>query len=159
MDREHFHKRIKETLELCAYDFYIVHADEDIRCTCVEHATQEGDPACIMCLGTGYKIRIKKVRGASNDFIDNVAGRGVRGAMADATLRTYFVDQRYKIAENDLIIDGEKVHYAYRVNELRGFKGELTHREIKVLPHKTNAKLILKNFKIIMEHHKKGGKQ
>lgn len=158
MNKEYFHKRIKETLDSCAYDFYVVHADLDKKCTCVTHATQEGDPACIMCLGTGRKIRIKKVRGASNDDIDNVGGRGVKGIIGESTIRTYFVDAKYIITEDDLIIDQDKVHYAFRMKEMRGFNGELTHREIRVLPYKNDAKIIIKNFNKIMEHHRRGGR-
>ena len=158
MNQEYFHQKIKETLDLCAYEFYVVHPINDIQCTCVTQATQEANPSCKMCLGTGHKIRIKKIKGASNDYIDNVAGRGVRGAMAESTNRTYFVDAKYPISDNDLIIDGKGVYYVFRINEMRGFQGKLSHREAKVLPKKNDSKTVYKNFEGIMKKYK-GGKK
>lgn len=155
MNPEYFHKRIKETLDLCAYEFYTVHPIRDIKCTCVTHATQEGDPSCVMCLGTGHKIKIRKIKGASNDSIENIAGKGIKGSMSESTIRTYFVDDKFPIAEDDLIIDDNKVFYIFRINHMRAFGGIKTHKEANVLPKKNDEKIILKNFNKIMDRYRK----
>lgn len=155
MNNEYWHSRIEDVIEKCSYEFYVVHPIESVNCTCVNQATKQPNPSCINCLGTGHKIRIKKILGASNDIEQTVAGRGVRGSAAESVGRTYFIKNIYPINELDLIIDGNNIFNVYRIYERRGLAGYLTHNEVKVVPKRNDKAIILNNFKTIMKKYKK----
>lgn len=155
MNNDYFHQRIKETIEQCAYEFYVIHPIEEVSCPCTNHTTKQPDPKCSKCLGTGYKIKIRKIKGASNEIPTNIgASRNMRGAAVEAEGRTYFVDEKYTIDRSDLIIDGEDILHVYRKFRMKAFKGTSTHFQIETLPKRNETSAMLKNFKAIMERHK-----
>ena len=107
MNNKYFDDSIKNMIEKMAYDFYVIKPFMDITCPCVHDASEQGDPDCHMCLGTGHKIAIKKIRGASNEVESNVSGKNVKGSSAVTVGRTYFVDKKYTLNNNDIIVDDE----------------------------------------------------
>lgn len=154
MNNVAFHNKIRETIEKCSYEFYIVSPIISVMCTCVNHATKQPSPDCINCLGTGYKIRIKKIKGASNEIEASVTGKGVRGSAAKGIARTYFVDAKYDMKDNDLIIDNDMIFYAYRIIKMKALEGVHTHNQIKAIQKKNDHNITLKNFKKIMSRYK-----
>ena len=155
VNRDYFHNSIKNTIEKMAYDFYVIKPFMDITCPCMLDASEQGDPDCHMCLGTGHKITIKKIKGASNDVEANVSGKSVKGSAAVTVGRIYYVDAKYPISNTDIIIDGEDIFYVYRPYKMRGFKGELTHTEVHAIPKRNDHSRIMKNFKKILEKYNK----
>ena len=155
MNNNIWHQKIKDTIEKCEYEFYTINPINSITCTCVNHATKQADPRCMYCLGTGYKIKIRKIKGASNEIESNIAGKGVKGSAAESVGRTYFIDSKYPIGEHDLIVDNDEILYVYRIYKMKGLKGEHTHNEIKVIPKRNDSSAILANFKRIMKMYKK----
>lgn len=153
MEISRWNQKIRDTIERCAYDFYVIHPITKIRCRCVEHSTKQADPTCKLCLGTGYKIKIKKIRGAANDIEANAAGRGVRGSEAITVAKTYFIDSKYPIEDYDVIIDEDEVLYVFRIHTMKGLQGEVTHNQVTAYPLKNDQKVTLKNFKEIMKKY------
>ena len=45
------------------YDIWVIIRDPHIDCICKNFNTKQGDPKCRYCLGTGQKIKIKKIKG------------------------------------------------------------------------------------------------
>lgn len=158
MDYKYFHDSIKNMIEKMAYDFYVIKPFMNITCPCVNAASEQANPDCHMCLGTGHKIAIKKIRGASNDVESNVSGKSVKGSSAVTVGRTYFVDKKYSLGNNDIIIDGDEILYVYRTYRMKAFNGEHTHDEVQAIPKRNDHEKILKNFKKIIEKHKQQNK-
>lgn len=151
----YFHNSIKRMIERMAYDFYVIKPFMDITCPCMLDASEQANPDCHMCLGTGHKIAIKKIRGASNEVESNVAGKSVKGSAAITVGRTYFIDKKYTLSNNDLIVDGDEIFYVYRPYKMKAFNGEHTHDEIQAIPKRNDHEKILNNFKKILEKHNK----
>lgn len=156
MDNKYWNQRIRDTIEECAYDFYVVHPIAEVQCTCVNHSTKQADPKCKMCLGTGCKIRIKKIRGAANDIESNAAGKGVKGSAAVVVAKTYFIDSKYPIGDTDMIIDDDEVLYVFRVYTMKGKEGVVTHNQVTAFPMRNDHRVILRNFRELMKRY--GGK-
>ena len=155
MNNKYFHDSIKNMIEKMAYDFYVIKPFMDITCPCVHDASEQGDPDCHMCLGTGHKIAIKKIRGASNEVESNVSGKNVKGSSAVTVGRTYFVDKKYSLNNNDIIVDDEDILYVYRKYKMKAFNGEHTHDEVHAIPKRNDHERILKNFNKIIEKYKR----
>lgn len=153
MESKYWNQRIRDTIEKCSYPIYIVHPIEEVQCTCVKHSTKQADPYCNMCLGTGYKIKIRKIKAAANDIESNTAGKGIRGSSAIAVGKTYFIDSKYPIGDSDMIIDYDEVLYVFRVYTMKGLEGVVTHNEVHALPMRNDHKVTLKNFRELMKRY------
>lgn len=153
MNTNAFHSKIKEMIELCSYDMYLITKFNDIKCTCLDITTKEGSPNCPMCLGIGYKIKIKKIRGASNEKLENIAGRGVKGPEKTAVGKTYFFNSKYKINQNDIIVDNNEAYYVFRSTKMRAFNGEHVHDELMAIPKRQDHKMFITNFNRILSKY------
>lgn len=58
-----FNKAIQNIIAKVEYPMYIVQQDYRYTCTCNDIASKQGKPDCPKCLGTGYKIKIRKIKG------------------------------------------------------------------------------------------------
>lgn len=151
VDNKYWNQRIRDTIERCAYEFYIIHPISQVKCTCLNHSTNQADPKCKMCLGMGTKIKIRKIRGAANDVEASVAGKGVRGSSSVAVGKTYFIDSKYPIGDTDVIIDDDEVLYVFRVYTMKGLEGTITHNQVSALPMRNDHKVVLKNFRELLK--------
>ncbi len=140
-----FNEGIKKIIEKFAYEFFVVQQDFKIKCTCVNFTTKQAEPACEKCLGLGNKIKIKKIKGASEDR----KGTFRNAAVMEANIAfTYFIDAKYPIFENNIIIDGEEVLKVYRVEKKK--TPEAVYTQCYAVHKKTNPKLLMKNFNKII---------
>ena len=153
MDNKHWNQKIRDTIEKCSYEFYVIHPIKQIACTCVNHSTKQADPGCKMCLGLGYKIRIRKIKGAANDIEATSSGKNARGSSALTVAKTYFIDCKYPIEDYDMIIDDDEVMYVFRIYTMKGLNGEVTHNEVSAYPQRTDHNITLKNFREIMKKY------
>lgn len=147
MNKEMFHNSILRTIDECSYKFYVVKPNKSIKCICTNHTTKQANVECKKCLGTGYKIVIKRYYGASNDKMKGGASIGTKTSQI---IKTYFLKCEYKIAEDDLIVDDNELYYAFRVEDMKGLKGVKTHQEVMAVKRKNDHDIALQNFKDIL---------
>lgn len=143
MDKQHFTDMIKKTIEVCSFNFFIIQQDFSKQCTCVDHTTKQADENCKKCLGTGYKIKIKKCRGACNDELKGGATLAARSARIT---RDYFIDNKYELHDNNLIVDRNEIFYIYRVEKMKGVYDMDTHQEVTAILRTNDHDKILDNF-------------
>lgn len=143
MRTELFNQKLLKTIEECAANFLVVKQNTNIKCSCVNHSTRQPDPLCKKCLGTGYKVSIKKMRGACHEEMKGGTHLSARGSRIT---RTYFMDPQYDIQENNYIVDRNEIHYVYRVNTERGLDGVYTHKKVMAVMLQENHDKILKNI-------------
>ena len=76
------------------YDMWLVSPDKHIDCVCKNYDTRQGNRLCPRCLGTGYKIKIKKIKGVRQPGTVSSSGMGV-------TTETgiYFFKEDYHLKE------------------------------------------------------------
>lgn len=143
MDANIFTKKIKDIIEICSYNFFLVQQDFKIKCTCLNQTTLQPDANCKKCLGTGYKVKIKICRGASDD---ELKGGATLSARSSRIIKKYYIDNKYNISENNLIIDDYNIYYVYRAQNMRGVYEQYTHKEITATLRTENHDKILNNF-------------
>lgn len=154
MDVNYWHSKIKETIEKMSYEVFVIHRINDVICPCVNSATKQAEPGCKMCLGTGNKVKIRKIKVAANDIEGNASGsRSVRGSAATTVTKKYFVDVKYPVGDYDIIVDDDELMYVFRVYTMKGFNGEVTHNQIEAFPKRNDHDIILKNFNEIMKKY------
>lgn len=143
-----FNSNIKKVLEKLSYDFYVVQQDFRIKCPCVDATSKEADPNCPKCLSTGHKIKIRKIRGASQD--KKVTFRN--NALNEQSLSiNYYINAKYPVYERNLIIDEDDVFHIYRIEKKHTANKELVYYKAAVHSKKANSRIILKNFRNIVK--------
>ena len=109
---DQFGLNILGIIEKMSYDFYLIKPNARVQCKCVDYATKQADPACPLCLGTGCKIIIKVIHGASVDTnIASTANQSGNTVIA----RNYYVKMSCDIGYDDIIVDDGEVYYVYSI--------------------------------------------
>ena len=151
--KERFEQGILNSIERCSYDFYIVHPDKNYICTCTEHATKQPDKKCKKCLGTGYIIKIYTARGACNE---TMKGGAIMSTQTTSITRMYYIPYKYKLQEDDLIIDDNTIYYIFRLEKKKAIKGDITHYEVTATKRNGDHTIAINNFNNIIDKYKKG---
>ena len=149
--KNHHTSGILEIINMCSYYVYIVNRIKDIKCTCISHETKQADHNCKRCLGTGNKIKIYKVFCASQDTQLPTTFRSDNFIVA----RNYFIPSKYKIEEDDLIVDKEDVYYAYKIQHMFSLEGTLPYNKVASNKKKFDANDFFKNFNEIINKKQK----
>jgi len=143
-----FDRSVLRIIERFSYKFFVVIKNEDVKCTCLNHGTNQADPKCKKCLGTGYKIKIKEVEGASQD--SNVP-ETVRPTSGFITARNYYIkSSEVELGLDDIIVDGDSVWSVYQLNDKTSFHGNQVYRKYATVPKKSDKSIFLKNFNEIV---------
>lgn len=138
-----FDKNILNIIEKFSYKFFVVIRDLNVKCTCLSHGSTQADPACKRCLGTGYKIKIKEIEGASQE--SNVP-ETIRPSGGFIIARNYYIKEGTRLKLDDLIIDGDEAWTIYQANNNTSFKGNDVYRKYATIPKKSDTTIFLKNF-------------
>ena len=104
---------IMEIIRMHSYYCYIINRVRSIRCTCVAHETKQADVNCPLCLGTGNKIKIYKIFCAAQDTKLPTTFRSDDFIVA----RDYYVPKKYRVNDEDIIIDNDKVYIVYEIQQ------------------------------------------
>lgn len=148
MDSKLFKNKVLSMIETCSSNFFLVVQDRTIQCSCLNHTTKQPSATCQKCLGTGYKVVIKKSRGAC---WEEMKGGATLSSKTSRIMRTYYMDPKYPIAENNLIIDHNEIYYVYRVATMRGLNGEITHKQVTSVLKSEDHDKVYKNFKKVID--------
>lgn len=145
---ERFNKAVLKIIDMMSHPFFIVQQDFDVKCTCVTDTTVHADPACPRCLGTGFKIKIREIDGASQDTDIPAA---MRAGMEIIIARNYYVPAKWGgFKKDNIIVDGDKVLFVYQPWEGRSFKNELVYHKLISITKKLDTKVFLQNFNAIV---------
>lgn len=140
---DYLERNVLEIIEKFSYDFYVINLDKSIVCTCISPSSSRADVSCPKCIGTGYKIRIKKVRGASQD--SNIPST-IRSTDFIVS-KNYYIPYKYKLSDDDIIVDGDQVFNIFRRQLNRTFNGKIVYTKCLCVDKKFDQKIFLENFK------------
>lgn len=142
-----FNDNILKIIEKFSYKFFVVIADHKVKCTCLSGGSAQADPACKRCLGTGYKIKIKEVEGASQG---SGAPKTIRGSGGFLIARNYYMKSGTNLSLDDIIVDGDDVWFIYQSEDKTSFHGEKVYKKYTAISKKTDVPIFLENFNKIV---------
>ncbi len=138
-----FNRGIEKILELLDFEFYIVYLDKNVSCTCLMEGTSQPDPNCEKCLGTGHKIKIRKVHGALQESDVPTTMKPNNNFLIT---RNYYVKSKVEIENDDLIIDEYGAWQVYQKKDHFSFDGELVFQKCTAVPKRMDQKTFVSNF-------------
>lgn len=143
-----FNNGIKRIIEKFSYDFFIVQQDFKVKCTCIDFTTKQADPLCPKCLGTGGKIKIKKMRGASSDSSGSFK---ISGVSESATMTIFYIDAKYPVFEGNIIVDGDDTFMVHRLERKKTTNKEMVYYKAFCNIKKVHSTAFMKNFNRIVK--------
>lgn len=111
-----FNRMIEKTIEHLEGDIFIINLNKQITCLCRKTGSSEPDAKCPLCLGTGYKIKIKKAKGACQD---SKLAATVRETTSVVITKTFYVKAMYHIDRDDILISNNEIFYVYESKKLK----------------------------------------
>lgn len=142
--------KILDMIDKHSYYMYYIKRDLKSRCTCIKHETKQANPDCPKCLGTGYKITIRKIKAASQDTRLPPTFRSDNFIVA----RNFFVNSDTECQEDDVIVDKNTPYMVLEIQELISLEGTIPYRKISGVKKKFDATTFMKNFNNIIRARK-----
>lgn len=143
-----FNKGIYKVIEKMEHDMYLVKTIKTIKCSCIHPDTKQPKIECKKCLGTGHKIKIKKIRAAHDESDISSARRSSSNTSID---RYFYIKHFYDVQKEDLIVDENEVYTVYKNERLTAFAGEELYDRCLCPITKAKHDIVLQNFKEIMK--------
>ncbi len=140
-------RTVKKLIDRYGYYFYIIRCVPGTECGCVNHTTLAPDPRCKRCLGTGHKIRIKKVFGAIREIKERESEAVIS---VNSTPKIVYIKGKLIVNKDDLIIDNEDVFHVLACQYHKGEKGEYAFTRLVCPYTKANPAHIIRNFKELL---------
>lgn len=137
----------QEVIDSWNYDFWVVKKIPGTKCKCVDTTSNQPDLNCKLCLGTGSKIKIFKVTGASRETRDF---ESLRAEFPTVTPKVFYIKTKLFIEKQDLIIDDENVFTVYSTQFHRGLHGEYKFTRCICPMIKLDNGPVYKNFKELL---------
>ena len=137
----YFDENILAIIDLLEYDMYIVQPDFKINCVCKDYDTKQGNPLCPRCLGTGQKIKIRKIRGVRQPD-DGLYS----GARATVEKSWYYFKNDYKIRPGDYLIWNNRIEKVVEVDPYCSDSNMPVYYFCEAERKKTDVRPFLVNF-------------
>lgn len=138
-----FDNNVLKVLAKCSYGMFVVQQEFNIDCTCVDFTTKQPKDSCEKCLGTGKKIKIRKIEAAPQnnkltfrqDFTNEIATTG-----------KYYMKSDYNIKQGNIIVDADEVDVVQRIDPMKSDQHQPVYYMCETNPKKTNVQLFSRNF-------------
>lgn len=145
-----FNGKIQNIIDRFAYEMYFIKRNTDIKCTCITHETDQANVDCPKCLGTGFKVTIRKIKAAAQETKLPPTLRNDKFLVA----RAFFVAADIKTEKGDLIIDKDTPYMILDKQELISFEGTNPITKVDGVKKKFDSKVLIKNFNAIINSKK-----
>lgn len=145
---QNFDKNLRQVIKEFAYDMYVVQQYNDVQCTCIDPVSKQGDPNCQKCLGRGFKIVIKKIKGVKQ--LTNSVSFRTRGTSEKVNTPVFYFDADYPVKAGNLIIDRDEVYVLQAPDVKYSDNRNVVYYISAGVPVKAHAKTILQNFNKIV---------
>lgn len=143
-----FNKNVLRIIDLFSYSFFLIRQNKSIRCTCQKEGTGQAEPTCPRCLGTGYKVKILEIVGASQESTMPATVREQGGFVIG---KNYYISSEYPIEKDNIIIDNGEAYFVYQMNDKTGFHGSKVYQKCLAMQKKTDVSALLDTFNRIVK--------
>jgi hypothetical protein len=138
---------ILKILDKYSYEMFVVQQGFKIDCSCVDFTTKQASNLCPKCLGTGKKIKIRKITAMSQNNKVAFYSKDVRET---ATARIYYVKGNMPIYQDNIFVNGIYVDVIQHVEPMCSNNHSPVFYRCGATPKKSNIQIFLQNFRKIV---------
>lgn len=142
-----FNRNIERIMELLDHEIYVVYLDKSVTCTCLHPGTSQPEAGCKKCLGTGFKIKIRKALATSQE---SSVPSTIRNTTGFVISRNYYIKSKDRLNNDDIVIDGTDIWFAFQAPDYASFDGVYIYQKCSCMPKKLDAKIFFENFNKIV---------
>jgi len=139
-------ERIQYVVKLFHYPMWFIKLNQNVQCTCIDHATKQPRPDCKICLGTGRKIHLVRAKAARQ----TTEAASMRGPGLGYSEKNYgdrfFTLHNLELHEGDIIVDNDNVNVVQHYQPGRTDATSAVYFRTVTTRMKTNTNLFLKSF-------------
>lgn len=146
-----FNNNVYRIMDMMSYKMFVINVDYKSPCTCLNYDTKQGDPDCKKCLSIGYRIKVKRVEGASMSSTLGNSQREIRDMVLG---NLYFIKKKYDINRNDYIIDDQNIFHVTDKRMVKSFNGSHKYNKYLTTKKKHNSEKMLNNFFILLKEYR-----
>ena len=138
---KYFDENIIALIDLLEYDMWLVLPDFHVKCVCQNFETKDGNKFCPYCLGTGYKVKIKKIKGVRQpDSLEGMYGK------YKTEFGVYFFKNEYPVKEKAYIVWHDEIEEITHVERFCSDAQKPVYNRVETIPKKTGTETFLKIF-------------
>lgn len=137
-----YRQAIQHMIHLYEGDLLAVNRLE-AQCLCATAITAEPSPSCPHCLGTGRKIRLQKIKGV----VQESNGPSTMRRVTDCVItKEIFVDEKYQVQIEDLIIFNQEVFKIFEIKTFRLTDNQPVYRILYATPLKYDSHYVIQHL-------------
>lgn len=142
-----YHDSFQYVIKKYSRQLYLVKLDKNVRCKCHMAGSNDPDPYCPKCLGTGYRITVYEINGApqTSTFPDTF-----RSTNQIVIVCSFYLLDNVPVDRDDIIVYDNN---AYIINDAArnvGFNGKFCFTKASGIPKKLDTDVFFKNFNAIV---------
>lgn len=145
-----FDHKICEVVKKFSYPMWHVQQDKSFTCTCIDKTTKQPDPSCLKCLGTGHRIKIKRIKAAHQPLKVTERATGMAANELIYNENFYTTNDVYA-STNDLFIDNGKPYVIQEPHENRSDHTDPVYFHYGATPLKNQPQLFIQNLQKILQ--------
>jgi hypothetical protein len=147
---EWFDKNIRKPIDLFSHPVWFIIRDKEVTCPCCDVASKQPDPNCHICLGTGNKITLARVKASHQNNKISFRGTGI-GFSETNIVNVYYTHQKTDIKESDIIVDGDSVDVVKDVYYEHSDEQKIVYWRIETVPYKKNPEDFKNNLSDVLK--------
>ena len=141
-----FNRNLHKLLKKVEWQMYLVNIDNNYKCTCLGEKVNEGDINCPKCLGTGHRIKIRKINAVKQPYKASSRSSGGGTSLSNVVTK-YYIDAKYgPVCLGDLLIHGNEIDVVKFVRTWRSDSSTNQYYECSAVLKKYNGNTVIENF-------------
>lgn len=138
-----FNRGLHRLIKKVEWPMYVINVDQSHKCKCLNHQANTGNVNCPYCLGSGYKIKIRKIMGVKQPY----ESKFKMSTELDNLVTTYYFDQKYApIKKGDYIVMNDEIDVIRLTRNFRSDSGDTQFIEAPAVLKKYDNQIFLENF-------------
>lgn len=146
-----FNRGVHKLINTVQWPMYVININNKQNCVCLNETNNESNPACPKCLGTGHKIKIRKIQAVKQPFKSAARAMGSSNSL-NTLVSTYYIDAKYApIKIGDMIVHEKEIDV---IKVVKLYRTDSSKDQFYVCPavlHKYDNDILIENFNKIIK--------
>lgn len=150
-----FNRGLQRLIKKVEWPMYIVNVDRNFRCSCLDKRSNQGKPECPLCLGTGYRIKVREVKAVKQPYTSSNRGGGTTVSLQGVANVYYMSAKEGEAKLGDFMVHGNEIDVIKYVRKFRTDSPDLQFYEMPAVLKKYENERFLDGLKKILKKSQK----